>query len=144
MEPKEIVMSGLQARKEVRSAEAKAGAYRAAAAAEKDARFHERLRHKNDAARWAEEKSQMEKTIMEQRHTICKLSRQHEIRDRQEEDRRQRSVLAAVMKCFAVFTLLVSARDLGWVTPWFANCLVIATAVYSICSAVVAFAARKR
>lgn len=143
MDAKETVTRGLQARKDVRAAEAKAAASRAATVEERDARFHEQMGHKRDAARWSEEKARLESLIFDQYCMIRKLNRQLAERNRQEREARQRMILAGGLKGLIVFALLASAKDLGWVVPWLVNCLLVSTAAYMFYS-VVTLAMKKK
>lgn len=143
MDAREIVNRGLQARKEVRNAEAKAQAYQDSLAEEKDARLRERHDRKIQAAHWAEERDKLMGVILEQRRTIHRLEKRIEARDKQDREARQRLILAGGLKGLIVFTLLITARDLGWITPWLVHCLLVGTAAYMFYS-VIALAMKKK
>ena len=128
MEPKEIVENGLQARKEVRQAEARANAYRSAAAAQKDARISEMMCHKNDAARWAEEKACLENQIRTQRVEIRLLHKDREDRKKQDRKVMRLVILAGFVNCLVAFMILFSTIGL-LPAPWSSNSLTISAAV---------------
>lgn len=129
MEPKEIVESGLQARKEIRKAEAIANAYRAAASAQKDARMTEMMSHKNDATRWAEEKARLENMILKQRGEIRRLHRDREAKDKRDRKIFRIVILAGFVNCLVAVMILLSSLGFDWADPLTSNSLMVSAAV---------------
>lgn len=128
MEPKEIVENGLQARKEIRKAEARANAYRSAASAQKDARMAEMMNHKKDTVRWEEEKARLEKLILSQHGEIRKLQRERSARNKQDRKTMRLVILAGFVNCLVAFMILFSTLGL-LPDPWSSNSLTISAAV---------------
>lgn len=131
MEPKEIVERGLLTAKKKKTSEkqeTRANAYRAAASAQKDARMTEIMNHKNEAARWAEEKARLEKLILTQHGEIRKLQRERSARNKQDRKTMRLVILAGFVNCLVAFMILFSTLGL-LPAPWSSNSLTISAAV---------------
>lgn len=142
MDAKEIVKQGLQARKDVRAAEARTEKLREDLAAVNDARFREQLRHQKAMHNWQREQEILNGTIYRQRNTIRQLREEKEILVQREQDARQRHTLIGAVKALIILALLIIGRDLGWIVSWLAASL-MATASTYLLFAVVALIRKK-
>lgn len=130
MDAKETVKQGLQARKDVRAAEARAEKLREDLAAVNDARFRDQLRHQKALRHWQREREILVGDVCRQRHTIRQLREENEqLRQREAYAKRLRT-LAGAMKAVLILALLIVARDHGWIVSWLAASLIAMSATY--------------
>ena len=123
MSSKEIVQQGLQVRKDVRAAEARAERYRETIDTIRDTMFREQMSHKVARNNWLEEKATLNGIINRQHDTIRQLRESKAAaKAKAEEAYRTRTIYNAV-KCAGLFVLMICAKDLGWVVPWLADSL---------------------
>lgn len=123
MSNKEIVQQGLNARKDVRAAEARAEKFRQDAADQSDARFYERNKHRLERADWLEEKAVMEKYISTLEKVNNSLTSERDRLIQHEKAAQQRQILLGSAKAILAVLLLTFARDLGWIVTWLATVL---------------------
>ena len=127
MSPKEIVSEGLEARKNVRAAEAREAEVR-------DAHFQDRLNHEAERNTWKREKESLEFRI-ELKDQIIDWQTQ-EIREIIEDmrDTAQIRSILRLLKGVTLFVLLIVARDMDLIVPWLVNWLALAVIVDLTCT----------
>lgn len=123
MDARETVQKGLDARKNVRAAEARAERYREDADVIRDTLFREQMSHKRARRFWLEEKAIMTGVINRQHDTIVRLREQMaSAEDRAREARRIRAMIDGVLAAIA-FIALIWGYDRGWIVLWLADSL---------------------
>lgn len=136
MSNREIVQQGLNARKDVRAAEARAEKYREDADAIRDELFQEQLSHKKVRSEWLEEKAIMTGVINRQHSTIVHLREYMATAEDRARDVRKRQALISAIKAIAAFTFLMAVYDTGWIVSWLSASL---TALSLICLGIATF-----
>jgi len=137
MSNREIVERGLQARRAVRAAEARAAQNQAETEDARDARFYDQMRHKNDAALWQQERENLEWTIGQKDWEIRDLVKQRDALIAVQKEDQQRRKLIGIAKAVAFFVIMSTLRDLDLVTAWLGGGLMVATGgylIFAICS----------
>lgn len=129
MSNREIVQQGLNARKDVRAAEARAEKYREAADVIRDELFQEQLRHKRIRSEWLEEKAIMTGVINRQHSTIVHLREYMAAADDRARYARQRRALNNAIEAIFAFVFLAAIYDTGWIVSWLADSLIALTLV---------------
>ena len=132
MNSKEIVSKGLQERKDVRAAEARAEKFRQAAADQNDARFYERNKYNLERADWLEEKAVMAEHIRLLEHVKHRIELERDELIKREKEAQQRQALLGSAKTILAALLIASARDLGWIVAELATVLLIASGAYLV------------
>lgn len=117
MSNKEIVQQGLNARKDVRAAEARAEKYREERDAANDARFYDRLSWKAQQATMQREKEILVGVVNRQRVTILQLKDEKAALLQRERLLRRCRVLTGIAKAATIFFLTIWFKRLGWVAP---------------------------
>lgn len=136
MSNKEIVQQGLDARKNVRAAEARAELLREEVKTVNDARFYDQLKWKNARRAWQYEREDLTGTINRQRVALRQMREQLvAAEDRAREGRQLRALISGAKAVVTLF-VLVGIRDIGWVVPWLADSL---TALSAVCLCVAIF-----
>ena len=136
MDAKETVQKGLDARKNVKAAEARAERYRETVDVIRDALFREQMSHKRARSIWVEERTTMEGIIYRQNDTIADLrQRLAAAEGRARKARQIRAMIDGSMACVA-FVALIWTRDLGWIAPNLSDSL---TALSLVCLGVAVF-----
>ena len=125
MSNREIVQQGLNARKDVRAAEARAEKYREDADAVRDNLFREQLSHKRARSEWQEEKAILTGIINRQNSTIVHLREYMAAAEDRARDARKRRILISAIKAIAAFVFLVNIHDTGWIVSWLTNSLTV-------------------
>lgn len=135
MSNREIVQQGLDARKNVRAAEARAEELREQLAVANEACFYEQLRLQNARRAWQYEREDLTGTISRQRIALRQLREQlAAAEDRERECRRTRAMINGTKAISALF-VLIGIRNIGWIVPWLADSL-IALSVACLCIAI--------
>lgn len=137
MDAKETVKQGLQARKDVKAAEARAEKLLEELISVNDARLHEQLRHQNDRRNWQMENGILAGTVHRQQHVIRQLRKEKEDLLRHEQNARQRHILIGAVKAVVILAALTAAKGQGWIVPWLVASLTAAAATYLIFAIVV-------
>jgi hypothetical protein len=132
MDAKETVQKGLDARKNVKAAEARAEKLREVIDSTRDAYFYDRMRWQNDRSRWQQERSDLEGRLQSQRSLIRQLAIEREEFRQRERQTRQRLILFSAAKAVVFFILLASIREMGWVVTWLADSVLALIATYLI------------
>jgi hypothetical protein len=132
MSNKEIVQQGLDARKDVRAAEARAAQHQAETEDAREARFHDQIRHKNDAANWQQERERLEWNIGTMERNIHDLVKHRDALIAAQKEDQQRRKLIGIAKAVAFFVIVSTLRDLDLVTSWLGDGLMGATGGYLI------------
>jgi hypothetical protein len=136
MDARETVQKGLDARKNVRAAEARIEQLRAEVNAVNDARFREHMRHVQARNAWLYERDDLQATVSRQRLTIRELRDENEKMARRERDDRQRRILLSAVKAVVLFGLLICARDLDLIVHWLTDSLLAFTATWLFCAVI--------
>ena len=131
MDAKETVKQGLQARKDVRAAEARAEKLREDVAAVNDARFREQMSYRKAKLDWLEEKDALVCRVHRQQDIIRQLRKEKQEQTKREEDAKQRRVLLSAVKAIVILGLLIVAQDQGLIVSWLAASLKAATTTYA-------------
>ena len=142
MSNKEIVQQGLNARKDVRAAEARAEKYREERDAANDARFYDRLSWKAQQATMQREKEILVGVVNRQRVTILQLKDEKAALLQRERLLRRCRVLTGIAKAATIFFLTIWFKRLGWVAPNLALSLLMGSAAF-VCFAVYTLARNK-
>lgn len=142
MDAKETVKQGLQARKDVRAAEARTEQLREDLTAANDARFREHMSHRQAKLAWQSERESLICTVYRCRYTIRHLREEKEALIRREREAQQRRVLFSAIKSVGVIALLLITRDLGLIVSWLASSM-LALAVTHLLFTVVALVRNK-
>jgi hypothetical protein len=132
MDARETVQKGLDARKNVRAAEARAERYRDDADAIRDAYFYDRMKWQNDRSRWQQERSDLEGRLQSQRGLIRQLAIEREEFRQRERQARHRRILLSAVKAVVFFILLASVREMNWIVTWLADSMLALIATYLI------------
>lgn len=132
MSNKEIVSKGLQARKDVRAAEARAEKFRQDAADQYDACFYERNKRKIETRAWQDERAQLHECLAAQQRTICRLTKERDTLLDREQHAKQRHTIVGVVKAILAAMLIAAARDMGWIVTWLATVLLCASVAYMV------------
>lgn len=127
---KQIVSQGLQDRKNVRAAEARAEKFREEADAANEARFYCQLKWENARRAWQYEREDLTGTISRQRITLRQLREELEEMRKREKKTRRRRIILSIVKAVLIFGLLIVARDKGLVVYWLADSLLIFILAY--------------
>ena len=130
MSNREIVQQGLNARKDVRAAEARAEKYREAADIIHDELFQERMNHKRIRSEWLEEKAIMTGVINRQHSTIVHLREYVAAAEDRARDARKRRALINMTEAIVAFIFLMAIYDTGWIVSWLADSLTALTLVF--------------
>lgn len=133
---KQIVAQGLNDRKNVRAAEARAEKLREDVAAVNDARFREKMAHRKAMNAWQREREDLTGTVSRQRAALRQLREENEELHKREREAQQRRILISAVKAVVAFGLLIVARDLELVVSWLADSLLAFTATYLFCAVV--------
>lgn len=136
MDARETVQQGLDARKNVRAAEARAEQLRAEVNAINDARFREHMRYRQARNAWQYERDDLQGTISRQRITIRELREENEKMARREREDRQRRTLIGAVKAVVLFALLIWARNLDLMVTWLTDSLIGLCATWIFCAVV--------
>ncbi len=128
MDAKETVKQGLQARKDVRAAEARNEKLREDLAAVNDARFREQLRHQKAMHHWQREQEILVGDVYRQRCTIRQLREENAKLRQREAYAKQVSALVDAVKYGIIFVGLVWIQDTGWIVPWLNSSLIAVSA----------------
>lgn len=135
MSNREIVQQGLDARKNVRAAEARAEKLREQLAVANEACFYEQLRLQNARRAWQYEREDLTGTISRQRVALRQMREQlAAAEDRAREARQLRSLINAAKAVSSLF-ILIGIRDIGWIVPWLVDSLT-ALSVTCLCIAI--------
>lgn len=123
MSNREIVQQGLDARKNVRAAEARAERLSEEVKAAAEARFYDQLKWKNARRAWEYEREDLTGTISRQRIALLQLREQlAAAEDRARTARQLRSLISAAKSVTSLF-ILIGIRDIGWIVPWLVDSL---------------------
>ena len=136
MDARETVQQGLDARKNVRAAEARTEQLREEVAAINDARFREHMRYMQARNAWLYERDDLQATVSRQRLTIRELRDENERLTRRAREDRQRRTLLGAVKAVVLFGLLIWARDLDLIVYWLTDSLLAFTATWIFCAVV--------
>lgn len=136
MDARETVQQGLDARKNVRAAEARTEQLREEVAAINDARFREHMRYMQARNAWLYERDDLQATVSRQRLTIRELRDENERLTRRAREDRQRRTLLGAVKAVVLFGLLLWARDLDLIVYWLTDSLLAFTATWIFCAVV--------
>lgn len=142
MDAKETVKQGLQARKDVRAAEARAAKLQEEADAHRDARFYDQIGWKAQRAALRREQEILAGVVNRQRVTILQLKEDKAVLLQRERMARQQRNLLSIVKAAATFFLTICAMNLDWIVPNLAASLLIGSA-FCLLSAVVKMARNK-
>ncbi len=123
MDARETVQKGLQARKDVRAAEARVEKLREDMANVNDARFREQLSYRKARLDWQQEREVMLGTIYRQHTALHQLREEKEALAQRERDDRHLRTLFSAVKAVIAFALLICARDMGWIVTWLTDSL---------------------
>lgn len=135
MDAKETVQQGLDARKNVRAAEARAERYRELVDVTRDTLFREQMSHKRARSAWMEDKAILNGVINRQHDTIVRLREQMaSAEDRAREARQTRAMIDGIVAAIA-FIVLICCYDQGWIVLWLADSLT-ALSVFCIAAAI--------
>lgn len=135
MSNREIVQQGLDARKNVRAAEARAKKLSEEVIAANEALFYEQLRLQNARRAWQYEREDLTGIISRQRITLRQLREQlAAAEDRARGEKRFRALINATKAVSALF-VLIGIRDIGWIVPWLVDSLT-ALSVTCLCIAI--------
>lgn len=118
MSNKEIVQMGLDARKNVRAAEARAEMLREEVTAANEARFYDNLKWKNARRAWQYEREDLTGVISRQRISLRQMREQLAVAEKRARKARQIRVLINAAKAFISLIVLIGIRDIGWIVPW--------------------------
>lgn len=130
MSNREIVQQGLNARKDVRAAEARAEKYREERDAANDARFYDQLGWKAQRATLQREQEILAGVVNRQRVTILQLKNEKAALLQRERLLRRRRVLIGIVKAAAIFFLTIWFKRLGWVAPNLALSLLMGSVTF--------------
>ena len=130
MDAKETVKQGLQARKDVRAAEARAEKLREDLTAVNDARFREHMSHRKAKRSWQAEKEILVGTVYQQHQTVRELREENAELRRHAQEAKQLHTLIGAVKAVLILAGLVVAQDLGWIVSWLAASLMACTVTY--------------
>lgn len=128
MSNKEIVQQGLNARKDVRAAEARAEKFREEAAGQRDARFYDKMKWRVVAKDWQQERQTLVWQIEDQKNAIRTLVKERDELIRHEQEALQLQTLTGAVKMIGLVILTTVARDAGWIVPGLAGAIAVAAA----------------
>jgi hypothetical protein len=123
MDAKETVQKGLDARKNVRAAEARAERYREAADVIRDNLFREQMSHKRARRTWLEEKAVLTGIINRQNDTIVRLREKLAGIEAQERESKRLRAAVSGAKAAVTMVVLICFKELEWIVPWLADSL---------------------
>lgn len=125
MSNKEIVQQGLDARKNVKAAEARAERYREDLAEVENARFYDQIQWRATKANWLREQEILNGVINRQRETIYRL--REEVQELHREGRKTQRRLAMISCIKSAFLSLatICAMNLGWLASNLAASILI-------------------
>lgn len=130
MDAKETVQKGLDARKNVRAAEARAERYREDADVIRESYFYDRMKWQNSRRRWQQERADLEGQVQSQRRLIRQLVIEREELQQREKQARHRQTLLSAAKAVVFFVLLALARETDWIVTWLVDSMLALTATY--------------
>ena len=132
MSNKETVQKGLDARKNVKAAEARAAQAEQNAAEANDDRIHEHLNSRSDRQVWEQERKALISQCEEAKEYIRKLLAEIEAMRHEERDqaKAREHLLVELAKASAAIILIYTVRDLDLVAYWLANGLIVCSEVY--------------
>lgn len=132
MSNKETVQKGLDARKNVKAAEARAAQAEQKAAEANDDRLHERVNAQSERQAWEQEKhelvGQLDRALSYSQRLVDEIKEMR--REARDQAKARELLLVELAKASAAIILLYTVRDLDLVAFWLANGLVIASELY--------------
>jgi predicted RNase H-like nuclease (RuvC/YqgF family) len=130
MDAKETVQKGLDARKNVRVAEARAERYREDADVIRESYFYDRMKWQTSRRRWQQERADLEGQVQSQRRLIRQLVAEREEFRQREKQARKRQILLSAAKAVVFFVLLALARETDWIATWLVDSMLALAATY--------------
>lgn len=132
MSNREIVQQGLNARKDVRAAEARAEKFREEAAGQRDARFYDRMKWRVVAKDWQQERLTLLQQVNDYRRLTRILTEERDELIRREQEAFKLQTLTGAVKTIGLVILTTVARDAGWIVPGLAGAIAVAAAAHLI------------
>lgn len=130
MDAKETVQKGLDARKNVRAAEARAEGYRETVDAVRESYFYDSMKWQNSRRQWQQERADLEGQVQSQRRLIRQLVAEREELRQHEKQARKRQILISAAKAVVFFVLLALARETDWIVTWLVDSMLALAATY--------------
>lgn len=132
MSNKDIVQKGMDARKNVKAAEARAAQAEQNAAEANDARLHDCVNNRSELLNLQKALEGTADKLAEAKEYIRKLLAEIEVmrHDEREQAKERERLLVELAKASAAIILTYTVRDLDLVAFWLANGLIIASELY--------------